>query len=163
MLTKKLIKLMNERKINEIDISVRSGLNKATVSRWMNCPSNPNLTEYIMLCRCFNVPIDFFYNENSVSETSNSSELVVFGDSGRLRFFHKRLEMVINNSGLSFSYMAKSMGVTKKSISRWVNEGAFPRSSDYMKLCELMKVPYGFFIHDCISLNMRGNEFTHLT
>ena len=56
--------------------------------------------------------------------------------------FKISLEAARVNAGLSQKEVAKSLGVSNKTVSSWENGKTFPKGDKILKLCDLYGVPF---------------------
>lgn len=61
----KYVKLRDEKGVSDYRVSVETGIPKSTFSEWKSGRSNPKLEKLSKIANYFNVPIEYFINNEN--------------------------------------------------------------------------------------------------
>lgn len=91
----KFEKLLKERGITPYRVHKETGISSATLSDWKNGKSQPKQDKIEKICEYFNVPISYFYGENTQSDLTPR-------DTKEITEMLSNMEIMLKQDGLMF-------------------------------------------------------------
>lgn len=91
----KFEKLLKERGITPYRVHKETGISSATLSDWKNGKSKPKQDKIEKICEYFNVPISYFYGENTQSDLTPR-------DTKEITEMLSSMEIMLKQDGLMF-------------------------------------------------------------
>jgi transcriptional regulator with XRE-family HTH domain len=162
---KQLKKALNEKKLNQQDLSKMLNLSRQQVSFWINSSKNPSVDSLRKISKALEKDVNFFLeNSGELNVGGNIGNTTVGGDfiqttnvnnttqdgleklKNDNSLFRKNLRLAMANLNLTQKELATRMGINQTQISIWINGHAKPSYLSINKIYEALGKDSTFFL-----------------
>ena len=134
---KRMIFLLSEQDLNRNEFAKAAGINKEIVTRATVYGIVPSVKSLIKLADYLQVSISYLLGENNDDDfylSENPSN------------FHKRLEQLANENGVTYATVSNKMRFAKNSIYEWIRTGSLPSLEYAIELSEYFDVSIDYLL-----------------
>ncbi len=135
--SKRLKELMDLEGISKRSLSLRLGVDRASVRLWLSGRFYPRYDALIKLAAFFKVRIDGLLGlENLLDEHTNIPLTEDFRERAKTQFFTKLNGYVMKN-GITRYALAKKLRIDQKALTKWFTSGSMPETATIIRLSQL--------------------------
>lgn len=126
-ISESLQELMQNKGLNNKDLSVKIGVDDSIIGDTINLKSVPKIETIIKICKYFNCSIDFLLGRTDTYKP--------FSDKERLEF-KEIINKLKDLNKTNISRISKAIGVNTSLVYRWINNEISPSTTSLIKLAD---------------------------
>ncbi len=126
--SKKLNKLLKDKKISKYKLAKEIGVSNQAICYWCDGINEPKITYLVKIANFFNISTDYLLGQIEYSERREKTML-----------FHERIGEVIKGSEYSQKDIAKILHISESNITNWKKGDNLPSVDILYRLCILLK------------------------